>query len=123
MTTKLIVEGGRTAEEVMIQLCQRVLDGNGIPDEWKTSVMVPIFKGNGDVINCGSFRRVKLQEHTMKIVEIMSDIIRALVDFDETEFVWLHAWNATTDALFVVRRMPKEHRAKAKGCTIVYMFC
>ena len=60
ITTEMIVAGGRIAEEVMLQLCQRVLDGKGIPDEWKTSVVVSIFKEKGDVINCGSHRAVKL---------------------------------------------------------------
>ena len=44
VTTKMIVAGGRIAEEVMLQLYQRVFDGKGIPNEWKTSVVVPIFK-------------------------------------------------------------------------------
>ena len=52
VTTEMIVAGGRIAEEVMLQFCQRVLDEKGIPDEWKTSVVVPIFKGKGDVMNC-----------------------------------------------------------------------
>ena len=68
----------------MLQLCQRVLDGKGIPDQWKTSILVPIFKGKGDVMNCGSYRGVKLLEHCMKIVEeVLERKIRALVDFDE----------------------------------------
>ena len=49
--------------------CQRVLDGKGMPEEWKTSVVVPIFKGKGDVMDCGAYRGVKLLEHAMKIVE------------------------------------------------------
>ena len=32
VTAKMIVAGGRIAEEVMLQLCQQVLDGKGIPD-------------------------------------------------------------------------------------------
>ena len=52
----------------MMELCQRVLDGRRMPDEWKTSVTVPIFKGNGDVMRCG-LCRVELLEHAMKIVE------------------------------------------------------
>ena len=83
VTTEMIVAGGRIAEEVIFQLCQRILDGKGIPDEWKTSVLVPIFMGKGDVINCGSYREVKLLEHGMKIAEIVLERrIRALVDFD-----------------------------------------
>ena len=53
----------------MIELCQRVLDGRGMPDEWKTSVIVPIFKGKSGVTSSGSYREVKLLEHAMKIVE------------------------------------------------------
>ena len=46
----MIVASGKIGVDVMIELCQRVLDGRGMPDEWKTSVIVPIFKGKGDVM-------------------------------------------------------------------------
>ena len=39
VTMEMIVAGSRIAEEVMLQLCQQVLDGKGIPDEWKTSIV------------------------------------------------------------------------------------
>ena len=71
----------------MLQLCLRVLDEKGISDEWKTSVVMAIFKGKGDVMNCGSYRGVKLLEHGMKIIErVLERRIRALVDFDEAQF-------------------------------------
>ena len=69
VTTEMIAAGGRIAEEVMLQLCQRVLDEKGIPNEWKTSVVVPIFKRKGDVLNCGSYRRVRDLKHGMKVIE------------------------------------------------------
>ena len=62
ITTEMIVASGRIAEEVILRLCQQVLDGKGIPDEWKTSVVVPIFRGKEDVMNCGLYRGVKLLE-------------------------------------------------------------
>ena len=34
-------------------------------------MIVPVFKGKGDVISCGSYRGVKLLEHAMKIVEMV----------------------------------------------------
>ena len=54
---------------VMVELCQRVLDGKEMPNQWQTSVLVPIFKEKGDVRNCYSYKRVKLLERAMKIVE------------------------------------------------------
>ena len=53
----------------MVELCQGVLDGKGMPAEWALSVMVPIFKGKGDAMSCAAYRGVKLLEHAMKIVE------------------------------------------------------
>ena len=110
----MIVASGRIAEEVMLQLCQRVLDGKGIPDEGKTSVVVPVFKGKGDVMNCGLYRGVKLLEHGMKIIErVLERRIRALVDFDEAQFGFMPE-KGTIDALFLVQRLQEEHRAKGK---------
>ena len=51
----------------MMELCQRVMNPKGMPDEWKTSVLVPIFKGKGDVMSCGSYRGVKLLDHGMRL--------------------------------------------------------
>ena len=65
----MIIASGTFGVGVMKKLCQRVLDGEDMPEEWKTSVVVPIFKGKGDVMYCGAYSGVKLLEHAMKIVE------------------------------------------------------
>ena len=55
--------------DVMVVLCQSLLDGTGMKDdEWALSVVVPIFKGKGDAMNCGAYKGVKLLEHAMEIV-------------------------------------------------------
>ena len=50
---------------MMVELCQGVLDGRGMPDEWALSVMVPIFKKKGDAMSCEAYRGVKMLEHAM----------------------------------------------------------
>ena len=81
----MIVASGEIRVKVMMELCQRVLDGRGMPDEWKTSAIVPIFKGKGDVMSCGSYREVKLLEHATKIVErVLERQIRTLVNLNES---------------------------------------
>ena len=40
-----------------------------MPDEWKTGVIVPIFKGKSEVISCGSYTGAKPIDYVMKIVE------------------------------------------------------
>ena len=47
VSVEMIVASGKIGVKVMMELCQRVLDGGEILDECKTSVIVPIFKGKG----------------------------------------------------------------------------
>ena len=72
---------------VMVELCQYVLDGKGMPDEWQTSVLVPSFKGKGDARNCIAYRGIKLLEHAMKIIErMLKRRIQELVNIDSMPF-------------------------------------
>ena len=52
---------------VLMELCHIILDGKGMPEDWATSVdvvlmatsvVIPILKGKGDIINCGMDRSV-----------------------------------------------------------------
>jgi hypothetical protein len=64
-----IAASGMVGIEVITKIANRVLDDEGIPNEWRCSVLVPLYKGKGDVRDCGAYRGVKLLEHAMKVVE------------------------------------------------------
>ena len=82
----MIKASGKFGVGVLKKLCQRVLDGKGMPEEWKTSVIISIFKGKGDVMDCGAYRGAKLLEHAMKIVErLLEKRIRELVKVDDMQ--------------------------------------
>ena len=53
---EMIEASGEIGIDVMVELCQRVLDGKGMPDEWALSVVIPIFKGKGNAMSCGAYR-------------------------------------------------------------------
>ena len=57
----------------MAEICKKLLDGFKMLAEWALSIVVPIFKGNGDIRNCSCYRAVKLPEHGMKVVERVSE--------------------------------------------------
>ena len=87
VSVEMIVASGEIGVKVMMELCQCVLDSRGMPDEWKTSVIVPTFKGEGDVMSCGSYRGVKLLDNAMKIVErVLERQIQTLVNLNEMRF-------------------------------------
>ena len=114
VSVEMIVSSGEIGVKVMMELCQRALDGIGMPDEWKTSVIVPISKGKGDVMSCGSYRGVKLLEHVMKIVKmVLERRIRTLVNLNEMQFGFMPG-KGTVDAIFIVRRMQEGYQKKDK---------
>ena len=39
----------------MAEICQKVLDGFGISGECALGIVVPIFKGKDDIINCSFY--------------------------------------------------------------------
>ena len=114
VSVEMIFASGEIGVKVMMELCQRELDGRGIPDEWKTSVIVPIFTGKGDVMSCRSYRGVKLLEHAMKIVErVLERRIQTLVNLNKMQFGFMPG-KETVDAIFIVRRMQEEYQKKDK---------
>ena len=66
---EMIQASGDVGIWVLIELCQGILDGKGMPKDWATSVAIPIFIEKGDIMNCGMYIGVKLLEHAKKIVE------------------------------------------------------
>ena len=49
--------------------------------------MVPIFKGNGDVLECNNYRGIKLMSHTMKLWErIIEARLREITKIADIQF-------------------------------------
>jgi len=51
----------------MLDLCSGIVKEDCILEDWKSSVVLPIYKGKGDPMECGSYRGIKLLEHAMKV--------------------------------------------------------
>ena len=85
VSVEMIVVSGEIGVKVMMELGQHVLDGRGMPNKWKTSVVVSIFKGKGDMMSCGSYRIMKVLQHAMKIVErVLERRIQTLINLKNT---------------------------------------
>ena len=77
-------------------------------------MVLPIYKGKGDPMECGSYSGVKLLEHAMKVVErIFEHRIRQQIEIDDMQFVFIKG-KGTTDAIFMARQMQENFRVKGK---------
>ena len=70
-----------------------------MPEEW-TSVLILIHKNKEDAQCCGSYRRIKLMSHTMKIWErIIEARLRDRVEISKQQYGFMPG-KEITDATF-----------------------
>ncbi|KAK3552554.1 hypothetical protein QTP86_014821, partial [Hemibagrus guttatus] len=101
---------GEAAVEFLANLFNRVLESERMPEEWKRSVLVPIFKNKGDVQSCSNYRGIKLMSHTMKVWErVVEARLRKVVEICEQQYGFMPR-KSTTDAIFALRILMEKYR-------------
>ncbi|KAK3558000.1 hypothetical protein QTP86_005613 [Hemibagrus guttatus] len=101
---------GEAAVEFLTSLINRVLESERMPEEWRRSVLVPIFKNKGDVQSCSNYRGIKLMSHTMKVWErVVEARLRKVVEICEQQYGFMPR-KSTTDAIFALRILMEKYR-------------
>ena len=86
-----------------------------MPDEWRESIITPIYKDKGDHMNCSNYRGIKLLSHTMKLWErIIDQRLRDIVSISDGQFGFKPGVG-TTDAIFVIRTLCEKYRVRYYG--------
>ncbi|KAK3552523.1 hypothetical protein QTP86_013248 [Hemibagrus guttatus] len=101
---------GAAAVEFLASLFNRVLESERMSEEWRRSVLVPIFKNKGDVQSCSNYRGIKLMSHTMKLRErVVEARLRKVVEICEQQYGFMPR-KSTTDAIFALRILMEKYR-------------
>ena len=96
---------GNKGVEFLVKFFNKILRGEKIPDEWRRSVLVPLYKDKGDIKECGNYRGIKLMSHTMKLWErVIEARVRKEVTIAEQQFGFMPG-RSTTDAIFCLRML------------------
>uniref|UniRef100_A0A3B3I9A4 ribonuclease H n=1 Tax=Oryzias latipes TaxID=8090 RepID=A0A3B3I9A4_ORYLA len=112
---------GETAVEFLTRLFNRILESEKMPEEWRRSVLVPIFKNKGDTQNCSNYRGIKLMSHTMKLWErVVEARLRKKVEICEQQYGFMPR-KSTTDAIFALRMLMEKYREGQKELHCVFV--
>ena len=60
---------GKMGIKFLTRLFNKPLVGERMQEEWKRSVLIPIYKNKGDAQCCGNYRAIKRMSHKMKVWE------------------------------------------------------
>ena len=78
---------GRTEVNVVKEAFNKITDEEKIPGIWRKSILIPIFKNKGDIMNCGNYRGIKLMCHSMKLYErVHENRLRNIVSIIDEQF-------------------------------------
>ena len=96
---------GKMGIKVLTRLFNRLLMSERMPEEWRRSVLIPIYKNKGDAQCCGNYKEIKLMSHTIKVWKrIIESRLRDSVDISKQQYGFMPE-KGTTDAMFSLRML------------------
>ena len=102
----------------LTKLFNQILETEEMPEEWRKSILVPIYKNKGDIQNHSNYRGIKLMSHSMKLWErVIEARLRDIVPICAQQF-WFMPRKSTTDAIFALRVLMEKYREEKKSCTV-----
>lgn len=98
-----------------------VLLSSKMPEAWRLSTIVPIYKGKGSKYECYNYRGIKLLNHTMKLYErVIDSRLRSECSLSKNHYGFVPGLS-TIDPMFALNMIAEEYRAKRKPLYVAFL--
>ena len=112
---------GKMGIKFLTGLFNKLLAGERMPEEWRRSVLIPIYKNKGDAQCYGNYRGIKLMSHTMKVWErIIEGRLRNSVEISKQQYGFMSG-KGITDTMFAFRMLMKKYREGQRELHCVFV--
>ena len=112
---------GEMGIKLLTRLFNRLLVGEWMPEEWRRSVLILIYKNKGDAQCCGNYREIKLMSDTIKVWErIIEARLRDIVEISKQQYGFMPG-KETTDAMFALRMLMEKYREGQRELHCVFV--
>ena len=112
---------GQAGIEWLLEMLKDIWAEGRVPEQWKRSEIVTIYKEKGGPLECGNYRVIKYLEHGVKIVEkILEKRLRKIINIDQMQFGFSEG-KGTTDAISIVRQVQKKMLEKDRKIYMAFL--
>jgi len=112
---------GKTGVEWLTAVFRRIMETEQIPEEWRDSTLIPIFKNKGDIQDCSNYRGIKLMSHSLKMWErVIDSRLRNKVEVSQQQFGFMPG-RSTSDAIFALRQLMEKYREGQKSLHCIFI--
>jgi len=121
VVAEMLKASGEVGIQWVTDLCNKIVQEGKLPNDWKKSWMVKVYKGKGDALECGSYRGIKLLDHVMKVLErVIENRVRSKVCINDMQFGF-RSGRGTTDAIFIVRQIQERFLEKKRDLWMAFV--
>ncbi|GJR28853.1 retrovirus-related pol polyprotein LINE-1 [Tanacetum coccineum] len=92
-----------------------------MPEEWRLSEVIPIFKNKGDAQVCSNYRGIKLLGHTMKLWErVIERRLRRETSVSENQFGFMPG-RSSVEAIHLIRSLMEKYRERQRDLHMAFL--
>ncbi|RZB98883.1 LINE-1 retrotransposable element ORF2 protein [Glycine soja] len=107
--------------EWLTKLFNEIMRSKRMPEEWRRSMLVPIYKNKGDIQNCANYRGIKLMSHTMKLWErVIERRLRKETQVTENQFGFMPG-RSTMEAIYLLWRVMEQYRMDQQDLHLIFI--
>jgi hypothetical protein len=103
----------------LTKLFNIIFRSNKMPDEWRRSILVPIFKNKEDIQSYTNYGVIKFMSYTMNLWErVIEHRLRKLTIVSKIQFGFMLG-RSTIEAIFLIRQLIERYQKLKKDLRMV----
>ncbi|GKB80367.1 retrovirus-related pol polyprotein LINE-1, partial [Tanacetum coccineum] len=105
----------------LTSLFNKIFTSAKMPEEWRLSDVIPIFKNKGDAQVCSNYRGIKLLSHTMKLWErVIERRLRRETSVSENQFGFMPG-RSSIEAIHLIRSLMEKYRERQRDVHLAFI--
>ena len=106
---------------MLVKIFNAVLRVSKMPEHWRHSILIPVYKEKGNIQECKNYRGINLLQHALKLWErVIDGRLRKIISIAEDQFGFVPR-KGTTDDVFALRFLMEKHNESQSNLNMAFI--